>query len=704
MNQFLHGRRAAASIDPSVPRGAKYASLRSPGRAERGKSALAVAIFACLSGTCAVAETTGAGDDRVADVVVTATKMDRPIRQVTDSVTIVTEADIKRANHSDTTEILRQTAGVEFKQAGGPGQFNYPKLRGFGAGHYLVVIDGVKINEAVSAGVGHVLGQIDPSLIERIEVLRGPQADLYGSDSTAGVIAITTKAPTPGTNLQVGGEVGSLDWKKGYASLRGTQGALGYSVNLAVVDSQGVHEQENYRSTSPQVKLSYNPGDSFSVEGSFLYMDTKFNFAELLESYAQDSAQTPWWAFQLPDPSQFNQNEQYLASLDIKHQLTGSLRQNLRFGWSRKTNSNRDDDDGLLGTVVAPTNDFSLDYRYAYARGEEVPVYDDGDGKSYNYRDENTQLDYNLILDTSFDGGENTTLLGYEWFRQAGRKWGKYGELSSQVDNTALYVNDVLLLLGGDLVLKGGMRLNEHEEFGSKTTSKLGVAYNFPTKTTLFANVGTSFRAPTFGQLYDAKYGNADLDPESGETTELGFRQSAFGGRMDAEATFWRTELDDVITFVGGIDPKTFRYTGTYLNRDQGYSQGAEFNISLRLTKKLTLKGNYTYTDAWSEEDGERFRTVQVARNKGNLGLDYVHGPFQLGGNLYLVGPRLRWAGDIETDGYARLDLYGRYQVSKTISLYARIENLFNSEIIEDLGYEQPGRYLLAGVDWQFGR
>lgn len=175
----------------------------------------------------------------VDEVVVTATKIERPARYVTDSVTVITAEEIRERNFTDTTEILRQTAGIAFKQAGGPGQFNYPKVRGFGAGHFLVVVDGVKINEGLFPGVGNFIGQIDPKLIERIEILRGPQADLYGSDSTAGVIAITTKEPLPGTNTTLGGELGSLDWKKGYGSLRGTTGDFGYSVNVAYTDSGG---------------------------------------------------------------------------------------------------------------------------------------------------------------------------------------------------------------------------------------------------------------------------------------------------------------------------------------------------------------------------------------------------------------------------------------------------------------------------------
>jgi vitamin B12 transporter len=640
--------------------------------------------------------------EQVDEVLVTATKIARPVHYITDSVTIVDEEEIKRQNFSDTTEILRQTAGIQFKQAGGPGQFNYPKMRGLGSGQFLVLIDGVKVNEGVNAGVGTLLGQIDPSLIESIEVLRGPQADLYGSDSTAGVIAITTKTPLPGTNFELEGEVGSLNWKKAYGSARGTWNDFGYSLNAVAVASDGVHDHEGYSNTSPQIKLTYNPGDWLSVEGSFLYMDTNFDFAELLESYDADSPETPWWAFQLPDPSQFNQNEQYVASFKVENKFTDRLKQKILFGWNRKTNSNRDDYNGLLGYVPAPRDSFSLDYVSYYNRGEAVPVYDGGDGLPYYYRNENYQLDYNLILETPFSQGTNTALVGYEWFRQDGSSWGKYGDLDGSATNQSFYLNDVLALMDGNLVFNGGLRYQDHETFGSKTTGKIGAAYTFPSETTLFANYGSSFRAPSIYQLYNSQYGNTDLGPENGWTMEAGLRQSALDGQLEAELIFWRTKLDDIITFVsGGFVNGVF--TGSYENRDTGETQGAEFIAKWWLTDEWRLDANYTYTDAWSEEGGERFRTVQIARNTGNLGISYVQDRWSAGANAYYSGPRLRWNGDIEMDAYTRVDLFGRYDLSDSFSIFGRVENLFDEDIEESLGYEQPGFYMTAGINYRFG-
>ncbi|MCB1470971.1 MAG: TonB-dependent receptor, partial [Rhizobiaceae bacterium] len=163
----------------------------------------------CLASPLAVAFDTDSTLDTLPEVTVTSTKIDVPAQYSTQSVTILTEEQIKESNFSDTTEILRQLGGLQFMKAGGPGQFNAPEARGLPSAYFLVVVDGVKVNEGLSSGIGNFLGQIDPKLIERIEILRGPQGQLFGRNAMAGAVQIVTKRPSGEMSGDVSATVGS---------------------------------------------------------------------------------------------------------------------------------------------------------------------------------------------------------------------------------------------------------------------------------------------------------------------------------------------------------------------------------------------------------------------------------------------------------------------------------------------------------------
>jgi outer membrane cobalamin receptor len=172
-------------------------------------------------------------------------------------------------------------------------------------------------------------------------------------------------------------------------------------------------------------------------------------------------------------------------------------------------------------------------------------------------------------------------------------------------------------------------------------------------------------------------------------------------GRFDTELTYYYSELEDVIVFDYTIvNPRRDSGYGEYANRDSQEVSGLEFSFNAALSDQLNLRGNYTYTGSHSEEAGERYRTVQIARNKGNLGLFYETGKYNLGVSGYYCGPRLRWKGDIEMEEYFRLDVSGRCEIYEGLCLYGRIENLLDEDIKEGLGYEQPGFYAIMGIEY----
>lgn len=636
------------------------------------------------------------------EIVVTSTKLGKSLTELTQSVTILTEDDISTKAYSDFTEVLRHQAGIEFKQAGGPGQFNYPIMRGFANTSILVVVDGVKINEASSGGVGHLLGQIDPASIERIEILRGPQAVLYGANSTAGVISITTKSGKEKTG-GISMEAGSLAWRRAGVSLRNTvqagEGDFAYSVNLSKTDSDNVHPHEFTRDETIQASLGYDT-ERFGAGISVWRTDNVFQYAELDEASGGQTHET-WWAFQTPDPNQMSPTKDTVIGAHLRHEISDRWSQRFQVGSMKKTYDILDAADGLLGYQPAPYDDFRFPAfgGELYARGELIPIYDTATDIAAYYSNDSTQLDYNLLM----DGERVGALFGVEYLDQSAAQHGSYGVSSNDESVRSFYANGEVEV-GGPVSLALGVRSDDYDSWGRETTGNIGVAIELGSATTLFSNFGTSFVAPSMSQLFNPTYGVLTLQPQSGETVELGVRHRGADGRLSLEAGFWHSDVDNVIAYDGAIpNPRSTSGFGQYTNRDKQRTQGVEFQWSYGLTDAISLSGNYTYTESESKAaGGEWIPTVLVAKHKGNVGAQFSADKFNVGANAYYAGPRLRWAGDLENEAYWRLDASGRFEVTRGLSLFARIENVLDEDIQEDMGYLQPGRYSVVGLQYKF--
>ena len=654
-----------------------------------------------LLGVGSVALGQSAVDEDMEEVVVSSTKLEKSLTDLTQSVTIIDEDEIALKGYTDFTEIMRGQAGLEFKQAGGPGQFNYPKMRGFSSSAILVVVDGVKINQASSGSVDSLLGQIDPTSIERVEILRGPQAVLYGANSTAGVISITTKSgQRRDAGIQL--EAGSLDWARAALSFRDTvaagEGDFAYSVNLSSIDSGNVHPHEFYEDETIQAKLGYEL-DRIGFGLSFWETDNRFGYAQLTDA-GRGATRETYWTFQTPDPNQSSGTLNRVAAAHLRHDISDAWSQRLQVGSLKNTYNISDAPDGLLGLQTAPIDGVShWSFGGPYNRGDVIEINDTAREVAAFYADENTQIDYNLI----FNGDRFGALFGVESLDQSARQWGTYGTSDGDEKVTSLYAN-AEIDLSDRFILAFGVRSDDYDTWGEETTGSLGVVIDVGTGGSIFSNYGTSFTAPTLSQLLNPTYGTLDLSPQSGTTTELGYRTSLVDTRLTFEATLWHTELDNVIVYDATIvNPRAFFGYGQYANRDVQVTEGAEIAVNYSLSDTLSVYGNYTYTESDSRagEGAPWTPTVQIAKNKGNLGVDFSNDRFYLGANAYYAGPRLRWAGDIAMKKYWRVDLTGRVNFTDTLSGYLRIENLFDEDIEEGLGYKQPGIYSILGIQYK---
>lgn len=642
-------------------------------------------------------------NDLMSEVRVTASKIEKPVNEMTHSVTVVSEEQIKAQAFTDVTEILRQQTGIEFKQVGGPGQFNYLKLRGLASENVLVVVDGVIINTASGGNTRNLLSQLSPDVVESMEIVRGPQATLYGANSTAGVIVIKTKSGTR-SEASLGVEAGSLDWRKALGSYRDSttlgNGRLQYSLNLSKTDSDNIHRYEYFEDRSGQLKLDYVT-DKWSVGGSFWKSKNDFGYAELDEASCCQTTGS-YWSFQTPDPNQHSETGQTIGSAHFDWRFSDSLKQTLRVGRTETDYSIKDRNDGLLGYQIAPApipagaTGAGLP---AYAAGAQVPVWDSTDVAAF-YEDERTQAEYEMV----FTGSRFNLMGGLGYQKQGAQQWGTYGASKNDDSYKSAYTNGDVKLLDSRFILSLGVRLDDYESWGKETTGNAGFAWQLAKPLNVYVNYGTSFKPATMAQLFNPQYGDNTLSPESGRTAELGFRSRWLDERLSVEASYWNTHLDDVIFFDYSIaNPRRPTGFGQYNNGAEGKTSGIEFKAAFNVSNAIDVYANYTYTDAKNRAVGADWvRTVQIADHKGNVGVNFRIERLSLGTNAYYSGPRLRWAGDLETAGYVRLDISGRYQVSKGLSLSMRVENLLDRNYLEELGYAETGRYAIFGGEYRF--
>ena len=677
-----------------------------------GSTARGIALGAFLTITGGLHA--ASGDEQIDEVVVTGSKIEKTVTEMTHSVTVVDEVAIERQSFTDVTEILRKEAGVEFKQAGGVGQANYLKLRGLGSGNVLVVIDGVKINQASSGDTGNLLSQLAPSTIERVEILRGPQATLYGANSSAGVIAITTKSGDEQV-VRFGAEAGSQDWRKLTASWRDStdvgDGRLSFSLNASDTQSDNIYRYEFFEDRTYQLRTRYET-DRFSVGASALDIDNAYGSSELYEAYCCQTAESHW-AYQLPDPENINATTQRVLSAFGRHRITERLSQKLQISRAENTSARHDPDNGFLGTVIATDDGIvegaevgdvlnMYDQRspdIALADTDTITPADPSLDVYAFYEDLSDQYDYQLL----YAAPSYNLLAGVEYIEQSAEQSGSYGASSNEDSQVSYYLNGDKHLFSDQLVLALGVRLDDYESWGRETTGNFGFSWRLTELATLYGNVGTSFKPATMSQLFNPTYGDPSLEPESGLTREIGVRLNAMNGAMPLELTYWKTTIDDVIFFDYTIEnPRRDTGVGQYNNGAEAESSGIEFRFAYHLPAGFTLDGNYTYTDSYQKAVGEpRTRTVQIARNKGNLGLRYQRERFDAGVNAYYSGERLRWAGDVEMPDYIRVDLSGRYRLTDAATLTLRVENLLDETIVEGLGFEEPGRYIIAGINFR---
>jgi vitamin B12 transporter len=635
-------------------------------------AALAVLLTALLAAPLAHA---AQGEKiEVGEIVITATGLETPLREVASSMTVIKDEEIENSQKTEVLEVLRAEPGLDVVRTGGPGGATSIFMRGADSDQTLVLIDGIEANDPIfnrSFDFGHLT--VDN--IERIEVLRGPQSTIYGSDAMGGVINIITKKGKGKPRLFVSGEGGSFSTYRLSGGLSGGQDWVNYSLGVSWLDTEGISsasekdgntEKDGTENLTLSARLGVMPVEQLELDFTARYTDSE----KEIDNFGGPGGD---------DPNHVSEVNQ----LFMRAAARLSLFENL---WEQELGVSLTDHD------TDETNDPDPDHPGEFSVSAFDSMIIKVDWQHNLYLHETNTI--TLGLETEEEKGESSI----DSVTAFGPSVSVFGEKTARTNS--VYAQDQAKLWDRFFATVG-VRLDDHDQFGSEVTYRLTAAYLLEETGTKFkATYGTGFKAPTLFQLFDPVNGNPDLAPEKSKGFDVGIEQALWEDRLALGATYFDNDFQDLIEFVL-LDPMLF--TGTFRNVNEAEARGVELFASLTPFEELVLRADYTYTKTEDKTTGEDL--LRRARNKFKLNATYrfpEKGTVNLGVSYigkredldFSVFPSER----VELKGYTLVDLAASYDITKNLEVFGRVENILDEDYEEVKGFGTPGISAFGGL------
>ncbi len=650
-------------------------------------------------------------------VVVTATRTEVPVAELGVSATVITAEEVQRRQTTDVLELLRDVVGLSVVQNGSRGGLTELYPRGGESNFTLVLIDGVQANEA---GGGFDFSSLTTDNIERIEVIRGPQSALYGSDAMGGVVHIITRrgqgAPTVtvstahGAHSENGKYVG--EQRFGFS---GGNDWMGYSFSYGRVDDHGILEVNNdYWNNTFSGRVDLYPQEKWDFT---LTLRGSFN---RLGIPTENGGDRPDTIFPGLDPDQFQERRDVVVGIGTRVDLFPWWEHVLHLGIHR------------------------LDQEFV-DKPDPESAFDARPGSKTKSLEGRTTFDYHMNLKFPREGMLRSTLtLGYEYDRETldleSLSTVRFGPLpfgaftfSSATDatrtNNACYLQEQLTLWER-LHLTGGFRVEDNSSFGVDVNPRGSIAYEIrETNTKVRAAIGTGIKEPTFLESFGGfgVAGNPGLQPERSFSWEAGLDQQLLSGRANLGFTYFRNRYENLITFVNQPPP----LISTFQNVQEAQSWGVEFTARVKPGYGFTLGGNYTFVDTEVLDDGgignlffaNGKKLLRRPNHTGSIFVDWLWRGLNVHLNgtyvgkrddtLFLVAPGAFGFYDfrnlrLTNDDYFLLGLAASYSWDlgegpiKKLKLFAKGRNVLDQKYEAVMGFSSPRISALGGVEVTF--
>jgi vitamin B12 transporter len=602
------------------------------------------------------------------DILVTANREARPASTVGQAVTVFDTATITQRQAITVSDLLRQTAGVTVTRNGGVGTATAVNIRGAESDQTVALIDGIKLNDPSSPGGGFNFGSLLIGNIARIEVLRGAQSVLWGSQAIGGVVNLITRQPTEQLRVNARAEGGWHETGQAFANVSGKSGLVSASLGGGYYTTDGISayapgkERDGFRNYSANGSVGIALAQTVSVDLRGFYANGRTDI---------DGFPPPRFVF--GDTREYGTSEQWIGYAGLNAALFDDRFRN-RFGYAHTDSNRRNvDPDGM------PTETFR-----GIGRNDRLEYQGTVDVTQAVFATFGAEREVSRFSTSSY-GGPVT--------RGRARIFSVYGQVA---------VTPVAGLTG-----TAGVRHDDHNIFGGATTFSGSGVYSPNRGATAFrASYSEGFKAPTLYQL-QSEYGNTALNPERSHGWDAGVTQKAWGGAVEASATYFKRDSFDLITFVSCTRPLTGICTGkpngTYDNVARARAQGVELSLLLRPVEALTFSTAYTYLDAKNRSTGTANFGRSLARRPDSsvtVNADY-RWPFGLatGVTITAIGDSFDNASNARRlDGYVVTDVRASFPLGKHFEVYGRVENVFDARYQTIYQYGQPGRGAFGGI------
>lgn len=629
-----------------------------------------------------VQKTDSSGYYNLSDVVITATKTNTSTLELANSISVIDSSEIANSNKDNVFDLLKNEYGLSFTQHGGYGTLSNVNIRGANTGHTLILIDGTEYNLPSNPSGEFDFSSLPTDNIQKIEVLRGPQSTIYGSDALGGVINIITKKGSGKPKYSAQIEGGSYNTYKGLTGLNGSYNKLNYSLTVSRTKSDGFSsasekygnsERDGFEFTNFSSVLGYNISNIAEVNLYLRYGESKADYDQFGGMWGDDPTYI------------FNQEE---FSIRVEGNVkTFNNKWNKKFSASLFKN---------IRKYSFDTSAASIYYSHSKYDGRKYKLDWQNDLTIYKSTLINAQLTAGAEFESEVASSEYYAFTyldppDYESIFPQKNANTIGGYIEGQINTFNNFFSSI------------GIRYDHHNKFGSTVTYRIAPVYIFwATGTKLKATIGTGFKSPSLFYLFDPQYGNSELSPEKSFGWDAGIEQYLWNAGLSIGATYFFNKFSDMF----GFDPVTFKTT----NINKAETNGVEVFLKFKPFTNLEIKLNYTYTNARDKSEGSiNFNKRLLRRPKEKAGLYTSYNfldKFNINAEVIYVDAR----DDIDFSTYSRVimqdytvvNLAAHYSAFDFLRLNFRVDNLFDKYYEEVLGYATPGLSFYGGIGLNF--